>query len=369
MSTPDSRRLDGLQMLRFFAAFAVLLEHVMHEALSFGIAPDGLIATLEPVDFGIGVDVFFVISGFIMLHISADQFGRRGAPRDFLLRRVARLVPLYWLFTLAMLAAMLLVPGQLAHTALNPAHILASFGFVPWLDSTGLAHPILGLGWTLNYEMYFYALFALMLFLPLRAGLWTLAGLFALLALLHQAVSPTQVQFVFWTDPIIVEFLFGIGLALLLRRGVALPAWMPAMLVGLGVAGLGLGQLVEIGGSFDRLLTSGIPAALVVAGTVFARPRALGPVGRFLVLGGDASYALYLSHPFSINVVILGWQKLHLSSPWLFMAVTIVAAVFGGIVVHLALERPLLGRLNGALRRRAQAPLAAALPPAVNAGK
>ena len=367
MSTPDSRRLDGLQMLRFFAAFAVLLEHVMHEALSFGIAPDGLIATLEPVDFGIGVDVFFVISGFIMLHISADQFGCRGAPRDFLLRRVARLVPLYWLFTLAMLAAMLLVPGQLAHTALNPAHILASFGFVPWLDSTGLAHPILGLGWTLNYEMYFYALFALMLFLPLRAGLWTLAGLFALLALLHEAVSPTQVQFVFWTDPIIVEFLFGIGLALLLRRGVALPAWMPAMLVGLGVAGLGLGQLVEIGGSFDRLLTSGIPAALVVAGTVFARPRALGPVGRFLVLGGDASYALYLSHPFSINVVILAWQKLHLSSPWLYMAITIVTAVAVAIAVHLLLERPLLGRLNAALRRGAA--LRTVLPATASAGK
>ncbi len=366
MSNPENRRLDGLQMLRFFAAFAVLLEHVMHEALSFGIAPDGLIARLEPVDFGVGVDVFFVISGFIMLHISADQFGRRGAPRAFLLRRVARLVPLYWLFTLAMLAAMVLVPGQLAHTALNPAHILASFGFVPWLDSTGLAHPILGLGWTLNYEMYFYALFALMLLLPLRAGLWTMAGLFLALALLHPAISPAQVQFFFWTDPIIVEFLFGIGIALLVRRGTALPGWAALGLMALGVAGLGLGQLVDIAGPFDRLLTTGLPAAMLVGGTVFAQPRALGPLGRFLVLGGDASYALYLSHPFSINVVILGWQRLHLSSPWLFMGVTIVAAVAGAIAVHLLLERPWLARLNGALRQPARTP---APPLAVNAGK
>jgi peptidoglycan/LPS O-acetylase OafA/YrhL len=366
MSKSEPQRLDGLQMLRFFAAFAVLVEHVMHEALSFGIAPNGLIARLEPVDFGVGVDVFFVISGFIMLHISAEKFGAPGAPREFLLRRIIRLVPLYWLFTLAMLVATVLVPGQLAHNSLNPAHALASFGFIPWLDSTGLTHPILGLGWTLNYEMYFYALFALMLLLPLRAGVWTIGGLFVALAFAHLLVPPSQVQAYFWTDPIILEFLFGIGLALLMRRGMALPGWLPPLLVVLGVAGLGLGQLVDIGGPFDRALTSGIPAALVVAGTVFARPRSLGWIGKALVLGGDASYALYLSHPFSINVVILGWQKLHLSLPWLFMGTTIVVSVAVAVVVHLVLERPLLRWLNGALKRKRVAPPAT---PTVVAGE
>jgi peptidoglycan/LPS O-acetylase OafA/YrhL len=66
MSSPASQRLYGLQILRFFAAFAVLMEHVLHEALSFGITPNSMIATLEPVDFGVGVDVFFVISGFVI---------------------------------------------------------------------------------------------------------------------------------------------------------------------------------------------------------------------------------------------------------------------------------------------------------------
>ena len=361
MSSPTPQRLDGLQMLRFFAAFAVLLEHVMHEALSFGIAPDGLIAKLEPVDFGVGVDVFFVISGFIMLHISADKFGTPGAPRDFLLRRIIRLVPLYWLFTIAMLVATVLVPGQLAHNSLNPAHAVASFGFIPWLDSTGLAHPVLGLGWTLNYEMYFYAVFALMLLVPLSAGVWTIAGLFVVLSFAHLLLPPSQVQAYFWTDPIILEFLFGIGLALLLKRGVMLPRWMAPLQVVLGIAGLGLGQLIDIGGPFDRALTSGIPAALVVAGTVFSRPRALGWTGKALVLGGDASYALYLSRPFSINVVILGWQKLHLNSPWLFMGATIVVSIAAAIVVHLVLERSLLRRLNAALKPRPQRPIAAAV--------
>jgi peptidoglycan/LPS O-acetylase OafA/YrhL len=351
MSSLPNQRLDGLQMLRFFAAFAVLLEHVMHEALSFGIAPDSLIAQLEPVDFGIGVDVFFVISGFIMMHISADKFGRKRAPSEFLLRRIVRLVPLYWLFTIAMLVATVLVPGQLAHNSLNPAHAFASFGFVPWLDSTGLTHPILGLGWTLNYEMYFYAVFALMLLVPLRAGAWTIAGLFVTLAFVHLLLPASQVQAYFWTDPIILEFAFGIGLALLMQRQVTLPGWAPPVLVLLGVAGLGLGQLINIGGPFDRALTAGLPATLVVAGTVFAQSRSVGLIGRMLVLGGDASYALYLSHPFSINVVILGWQKLHLNSPWLFIAATIVVSLVVAITVHLILERPLLRRLNDALTR------------------
>src|SRR3569623_180021 len=367
MSSPTPQRLDGLQMLRFFAAFAVLLEHVMHEALSFGIAPDGLIAKLEPVDFGVGVDVFFVISGFIMLHISADKFGTPGAPRDVLLRRIIRLVPLYWLFTIAMLVATILVPGQLAHNSLNPAHAVASFGFIPWLDSTGLAHPVLGLGWTLNYEMYFYAVFALMLLVPLRAGVWTIAGLFVVLAFAQQFLPPSQVQAYFWTDPIIVEFLFGIGLALMLRRGVELPGWMAPLLVELGDAGLGLGQLIDIGGPFDRALPAGIPAALVVAGTVFARPRTLGAIGKALVVGGAASYALYLSHPFSINVVILGWQRLHLSAPWLFIGVTIVVSVAVAVVIHRVLERPLLKRLNGTLKRKRLVP--APTPAAAVAGK
>jgi len=354
MADPNGSRLYGLQILRFFAAFAVLFEHVMHEALSFGIAQDQTLAALEPFDFGVGVDVFFVISGFIMAYITADKFGRPGAPGQFLSRRLVRLVPLYWLFTLAMLAAMVLVPGQLAHTALNPAHILASYLFIPWLDSTGLAHPILGLGWTLNYEMYFYMIFAVVLLLPRRVGLGSLVALFGMLALLHPAIDPAQVQLSFWTDPIILEFLFGIGLAVLAGRGTKLPVWIAAMLVVAGAAGLGIGQLTDFGSAYHRVLLTGGPAALLVAGTVFWPLRRPGRVGTWLVLGGDASFTLYLSHPFSINVVILGWQKLHLGAPWLFIVVTIVVAVLAAIVIHLVLERPLLDRLNAALSRPRQ---------------
>ena len=132
------------------------------------------------------------------------------------------------------------------------------------------------------------------------------------------------------------------------------PVWAAVALVTVGVAGLGLGQLTDFGGQYHRLLLTGVPAALLVAGTVFWPLQQPGRLGTWLVLGGDASFALYLSHPFSINVVILGWQKLHLGAPWLFIAVTIVVAVLAAIVIHLVLERPLLDRLNAMLARPAR---------------
>ena len=100
---------------------------------------------------------------------------------------------------------------------------------------------------------------------------------------------------------------------------------------------------------------------------MFARPRTLGAIGKALVVGGDASYALYLSHPFSINVVILGWQKLHLTWPWLFMGATIVVSVAVAVVIHMVLERPLLRRLNGVLKRKRAVPVPS--PAAAVAGK
>jgi len=346
---PGPARLDGLQMLRFFAAASVLFVHTLHEALSFDFAgPQSAVARAESWNFGAGVDVFFVLSGFLMFYISSDSFGAPGAQAKFLWRRIVRLVPLYWLFTVAMLLAMVAVPGQLAHTQIQPAHALASFAFVPWLDATGLPHPILGLGWTLNYEMFFYLVFSFALLLPRRIGLTAIFALFAIFALINSLLDPSWVQAKFWSDPIIIEFLFGIGLAIAARRGWALPAGIAWAAIAFGLAGLALApRLAGNENELLRVLANGIPAALMVAGAGSLRFARLSGPGRWLVLGGDASYALYLSHPFTINVMVLAWEKLHLGSPWAFAALTGVVAVAASLVIHVVLERPLTRYLQG----------------------
>ena len=335
-------------MLRFLAAGSVLFVHTLHEALSFDFAgANSAMATVETWNFGSGVDVFFVLSGFLMFYISSESFGTPGAQGKFLWRRIVRLVPLYWLFTAAMVLAMVVVPGQLAHTQVQPTHVLASFLFVPWLDSTALPHPILGLGWTLNYEMFFYLVFSFALLLPRRVGLTAIIALFIVFAVIDPLIDPRWVQARFWTDPIIIEFLFGIGLAVLARRGLTLPRPAAWAALALGLLGLALAPTPANESDLLRPFAEGIPAALMVAGAASLTFRRLSRGGRWLVLGGDASYALYLSHPFTINVMVLVWEKLHFQSPWAFAAVTGVLAIAASVIIHVVLERPVTRFLQG----------------------
>jgi exopolysaccharide production protein ExoZ len=365
MSKLAGDRLYGLQILRFFAAFSVLFAHTLHELHTFG----GVSAPPEPFYLADGVDVFFVISGFIMYYISAGQFGVAHAQRSFLTKRLIRLVPLYWFFTALMVVAVVLVPTALAHDGLAIPHVAASFAFIPWLDSTGLVHPVLGLGWTLNYEMFFYVAFSFALWLTPRLGLVVLLAAFLALAALNAWVDPQLVQLKFWTDPIILEFLFGVGVAAVLIHGLRAPAWAPALLMVAGLAGLALGILLPGVDGFARPLLVGVPATMLVAGAAFGRFDVQHPVSRFLVLGGDASYALYLSHPFSINLVEIVWKRLHLSPGPVFVAVALVAAVAASIVVHLILERPVTRWLNFKLVGRSRGADARRTRPAVNAGE
>src|SRR6185437_16127795 len=109
--------------------------------------------------------------------------GLPGSPRAFLVRRLIRVVPPYWLFTSAMLLATALFSTRIAHPALDGWHVLASYLFVPWKNPYGRFYPVLILGWTLNFEMFFYALFALGLHWPKRRGLLFIGVSLSVLAL------------------------------------------------------------------------------------------------------------------------------------------------------------------------------------------
>ena len=115
-----------------------------------------------------GVDIFFVISGFIMVYASSRWFGSARAPRVFLAHRIARIVPLYWATMMVYLAVLLLTPWLLNSEYLAPHFVIASFLFIPAARPDGLVQPLYSLGWTLNYEMFFYALFAIAIAFPRR---------------------------------------------------------------------------------------------------------------------------------------------------------------------------------------------------------
>jgi len=359
MTQARASMMPNLQILRFVAAALVLISHVQHEALK-GKALD--ISQYHPWDFiyfAGGVDIFFVISGFIMYAIASGDFGRAGASPRFVLRRIVRIVPPYWLFTTAMVAAAVIFSGHVTHSALDLKHVLASYLFLPYENPYGRAYPVLMLGWTLNYEFYFYMVFGAALLLRKPLGLTLLFGVIGGSGLLGMAGLVDAMPLRYWSNPIVLEFLLGILLAMARERGVRLSAAGCWGLIALGAGGMLLMQQLGIASHYwnFRVLWMGLPALLICAGVVLSRDNQQ-PVNRLrrqLVLLGDASYSIYLSHPFALNAVAVAWPATGITDPWMYVAVATLASLLAGVAVHLLIEKPLTAVLNRRLNARLDA--------------
>lgn len=285
--------LNNIQTLRALAAYAVVLYHCLTRFLH---PADPLAASYLDLPSG-GVDLFFVISGFVMVHTTRDEEG----PGWFAAKRIARIVPLYWIATLVVIAFVLVRPWTFSQAPLTPDAILASLFFIPYADASGQAYPILGVGWTLNYEMMFYALFAASLLLP-RA--WRLAGVVVLIALVWLVANLSGPGLIasFYARPITFEFAAGCILAHAMRRPEmavfvrATPMWPFALA---GAAGFAiLPALIPLGQ--PSLFRYGLPALLLVFAAV-AQDLYRTPARETLLTRlGDASYSAYLLHPIII---------------------------------------------------------------------
>jgi exopolysaccharide production protein ExoZ len=347
---PAVPRLIVVQALRGLAALSIAMLHALYEAGLLAGAAGLPFAAPAGVPWAAGVDLFFVISGLIMVHASAGLFGRPGARKTFLVRRLARIVPLYWAVTALYLALALAAPALLNSEVLAPWPVLASFLFIPFARPDGVAQPLYSLGWTLNYEMAFYALFAAALAWPRRAAVPALIAALAGLAAIGQLRAWPQ-PIAFWTAPIILEFAFGLAIGGLRAGGVALRLPVRIALAAAGLALLGLAGL-EGAAPLARPFAWGVPAALIVAAAALgpARAEPRNPVARAAAALGDASYALYLVHPFAIRgvrVAVEGLGVFPALGPWGFVALALAGAVAAAVAVHRGFERPAMGWVRG----------------------
>jgi len=339
--------IASIQWLRALAALAVAAHHALHEAAQAANAPS--LQGLLPLE--AGVDLFFVISGFVMVHASRDLFGSPASIAPFLLRRLARIAPIYWASTLAFL---LLAGGGLVSANRPPpsaGEIAASFAFLPYARPDGLAQPVYGLGWTLNYEMFFYLLFALAL--PLRRDLAVPAVVVSLMALvaLGHAVPPEWVAPWFWTRSIILEFGFGMIIGQMALSGVRPTRGAALLMTAAALALLALGRL-QPALLPDRALLFGLPAALIVIAALAVETGGRGFPARVMARLGDASYALYLLHPFALRgLAIVAGPALAGVSPLLFVVVGVTLASLAAMIVWRWFERPLTRALQEAARR------------------
>lgn len=339
-----TKKLLEVQMLRFLAATMVLFGHTQHEIATRPSVSGGSFVEFSPIFWAGGVDIFFVISGFIMYHLSQFEFGTYGASCRFLLRRLARIVPPYWLFTTAMLAAIVLFPAQVTHNEIDPLHIVSSYAFFPIQNPYGRFYPVLILGWTINFEIMFYVVFAAALFFRRPIGVALIIVLLGFAAFIGFFDKPRVGPFAFWCDPIVVEFLFGILLAHLRSRGlgVSTPACLALFLAGL--AAMAAAKSLGFANAYwpYRALWMGGPALLICAGPMLIRQsQSIGPLARFAAYGGDASYALYLSHPFSISLVALLSHRVPGLTGWTYFAAAFIVSMTSAFLVYHFIEQPL----------------------------
>lgn len=329
--------LITVQCLRGLAAMMVVLYHCFPQLERMGYKGNHF------QSLSAGVDIFFVISGFIMLY-SAHRAPARG-PGAFLLNRAIRIVPIYWMLTSFMVAIALLAPQLMVSTRFEPTHVLMSYLMLPAKHPViGYYWPILIPGWTLNYEMFFYLIFA--------AGLWLLRGRDLALALfvggiilvlvLMPLFVPVDGAVGFYTYSVMIEFVFGLGCGLLFLRGWRMPKAAGGAAIAIGFA------LLFWTDFFDhpdvRGLTYGMPALMIFAGAVLTR-WSLGPADwRLPQMVGDASYSIYLTNMIAMSAIGMGWRKLlgggMPGNTVLFIVFALTVCGLSGVLFYRLVEAP-----------------------------
>lgn len=331
---------NGVQALRFIAALLVVITH------STFYASERLMHGMPYWHAGAsGVNIFFVISGFVMVVSTSKLVGRSDGWSKFLARRLIRIVPMYWIATGAKLLVMLTAPGAVLHSKLTLGYVLASFLFIPTVNVEGEFKPLLAVGWTLYFEMFFYVLFALALFT--RQNRYVIVGavlsLFAGVSLFRgKTWSPMTMFF----DPLVLQFFMGMLIAAVVECCASINAIMqrypaiPLVSVGLGAAALLL--LFDVDWLWINFaFRTGIASMAIVLGVIWLEPLWGKKLPKSVLLLGDSSYSLYLFHPLVAPAIPVVLFKIGVNNYPICILLSIVSVLIIGVLIHLLVERPL----------------------------
>jgi peptidoglycan/LPS O-acetylase OafA/YrhL len=361
MAAPPCK-LHSVQSARAIAALLVVLHHI---SLRFEqrVAGINFLSIFDHFGFA-GVDLFFVISGLIMVVTCHHHFGSGAAMLTFLWRRATRIYPLYWIFTIVQLAAILLIPSATGR-AISAQSIVASFLLLPQT-----VYPILAPGWTLVYELFFYLVFSLLFFIPRRFSVhfllaWGIVTIALYWMQTTEGLSSTTdlLQLPIYASPLTLEFLCGCFVGFLYKLQVTR----------FTLASLVIGTIWFAGGwvlveswtnasaefGLTRVMVFGIASTLILYGLVASETSSVDNkiscwvANRGLIAIGDASYSLYLSHLLMINLFVIIWSRFSFQG-WitqsLFETVVFLICIAFSIATYRAIERPMLDWL----RRRQQ---------------
>jgi sugar transferase EpsL len=313
-------KFESLQILRGIAASIVV---IFHEFGATGLFQYGVY----------GVDLFFVLSGFIILYIHHADIGVKKALRPFLIKRIIRIFPTYWLVTFAYIVLVTLF----GHT-ISITYMLKSLFLLPQ-DIL----PVVGVAWTLQYEFLFYMIFCLLLFnrkvfYPLF-GLWGLAIIIFYIFPVNFPILIDQLL-----NPLNLEFLFGCGIALAVIKNKLNFRWTTSLgLVGIAVSiTLQYFNIIQM----HRAIAWGIPFSLIILGLVKLESKKQLRLPKILKYVGDASYSIYLTHLITLLILESILKKLSLyallGQNGVIQLIFCIIAILMGCIYYSMIEKPLL---------------------------
>lgn len=349
MNRASGRKWILIHYLRACAALLVVVHHIPTFLMDHGV--------VTPWSFeigAVGVDLFFVISGFVMAQSARALVGLRDAI-DFSISRVVRIVPLYWAVTLAIGVPALCFPELFRTFTTSWDQVLSSLFFIPYFDDTGALRPVVVQGWTLNYEMFFYLTIAIAISVGIRSPVRVAAFLMIFLGIVgstleRDAPEPVGV----YLSPIVIEFAAGVFLGSMFSSGrwsgQRRNAFLGLVLVILGAFVVSVASAdFGIGRGSARLVVWGGAAFIFVAGLLLIEAYKIPPIYRALNVLADSSYALYLTHGLAFTVSWrLGADSIGVSL--VSAGILLFAALFAGVVCHYCVEGPLC-RLSNRLGR------------------
>lgn len=352
-------RLDSLQALRALAAVLVVIHHTAKEHPLYFTNP----SAWQPLYSGwFGVDIFFVLSGYLIYRIHNRDLGHPDKLGSYAWKRFSRVFPPLWVAATIILGGLLLrqiraggVGSIWEHSETNPVKIALNYILWPQPDRP---YPVT---WTLTYEVWFYTLMGLLFFLPAKAGRAFLAVYALVIAGLWIAGFSAEG----WPGVIlgryVIEFLAGVGIAELARRSRPIPVWVGLALAVIGTA-ITFARPSESVGLVA--LGAGVGAVGLLSASVRAEEEGKLRVPRWLVWLGNASYSIYLIHNVGITLahsLLNRWYPRGQSAlPVPLQVLPVLVGIVAGIVFHLVAEAPLL-RL---MQRRRHTPANPATDPA-----
>lgn len=340
----------SIQILRGFAAIAIVFIHMNAIIKLHGAKQSYLLPSTELAN--AGVDIFFVISGVIMAIITGRMNQRGAGALPFLMKRVTRIYPIYWIYLLLFILGNLLIQGTIIETSgqLNIPAIFQSALLIPNQEL-----PILIIAWTLEFEMFFYLLITLLVARGWMNHPKYLAGIAILLVALGTVIPFRPAFLSLATDPLLLEFAAGAILGYLYlqkKRMNPAPLFIVSiLLLGLEIAGWSIAEIFDMYGTrFGRLVRFGLPAFFVVAAFLSANTQISAWRLRSLERLGDASYSLYLSHLLVLSVAGKIWATLDMASflpDILFAVYLLIACLLWSLLSYAYLEKPLISIFRG----------------------